>query len=191
MVNFSSLHDEGRPIESFHHYRRDKLLIPRQNGGNMVDFDLFFTFICTFTYYLALYPTLPNPSTVLPKPIMMKRLFKKKGVTKDETPPPAAAAVVGVTPIEVGVAPSSSAVDATTAAALNKEKKLSLKSKEKSSGSSAKHDKEHRKKKKKEHRSKSKKNDGEKQRSKFIRSLYAFLAFIIFGIWKKYIYTKL
>jgi hypothetical protein len=68
MVNFSSLHDEGRPIESFHHYRRDKLLIPRQNGGNMVDFDLFFTFICTFTYYLALYPTLPNPSTVLEYP---------------------------------------------------------------------------------------------------------------------------
>ena len=96
----------------------------------------------------------------VPKPTMMKRLFKKKGVTKDETPP-AATAAVGVTPVEVevGVAPSTSA----------SEKKLSLKSKEKSSssGSSAKHDKEHRKK-KKEHRSKSKKNDGEKQRSKFI-----------------------
>jgi cation transport ATPase len=114
---------------------------------------------------------------------MMKRLFKKKGVTKDDTPP-AATAAVGVTPVEVevevevGVAPSTSA----------SEKKLSLKSKEKSSSSSAKHDKEHRKK-KKEHRSKSKKNDGGKQRSKFIKSLYAFLAFIIFGIWKKiYIY---
>jgi hypothetical protein len=29
MVNFSSLHDEGGPVDVFYHHRRDKLLIPR------------------------------------------------------------------------------------------------------------------------------------------------------------------
>jgi hypothetical protein len=42
MVNFSSLHEEGRDAESFHHYRHDSLVNALQNGCSIVILDYLF-----------------------------------------------------------------------------------------------------------------------------------------------------
>jgi hypothetical protein len=50
MVNFSSLHDEGRPVDVFYHHRRDTLVNALQMAVSSSISDLIMSL--TFTYYL-------------------------------------------------------------------------------------------------------------------------------------------